>query len=259
MKRARIFSAVALAMIVGAAIFLATHHRRLHLGKPGLRVVAQPVYGFDEMAPTNAPFIIGSNTIAFPERVLDYQSRGELISKITVKTLPEDTTFARRLYYRTNQFPILCQTVLMGTDRTSIHKPQFCLKGMGLQIVSSEPVHIPIQRPHRYDLPVMRLNVRGETRDRDGNPQPIGGVFLYWFVADGELTASHWDRMKWMARDMVLTGVLQRWAYVICYTPCLVGNEDVAFDYLKEFMGAAVPEFQLTAGSPIPVSRTAAD
>ena len=258
MNRAWLLSGLALALIAGAAVFLGTHHRRLHLGKPGVRVVAEPIYGYDELNPTNAPFVVGSNSVALPEKVLNYQSREDLIGQITVKTLPKDTTFGRRLYFRPNQPPIICQTVLMGTDRTSIHKPQYCLKGMGLRIVSSEFVNVSIERPHRYELPVMRLNVRGEGRDKGGNPHPIGGVFLYWFVADGQLTASHADRMKWIAHDMMLTGVLQRWAYVICYTPCLVGNEDAAFEYLKEFMGAAVPEFQLTAGPPLP-SRAAAN
>jgi hypothetical protein len=258
-NRATFLTGLALAMIAGAALFLGTHQRRLHLGNPGVRVVAQPVYGYDELAPTNAPFVVGTNTVALPEKVPGYQSRRDMLGQITVKTLPKDTTFGRRLYYRTNEAPIICQTVLMGTDRTSIHKPQYCLKGMGLQIASSEMVSVAIERPHRYNLPVMRLNVRGEGRDTDGKPHPVGGVFLYWFVADGELTASHADRMWWMARDMMLKGVLQRWAYVICYTPCLVGNEDATFDRLKEFMAAAVPEFQLTAGPPTPVSRTAAN
>ena len=103
----------------------------------------------------------------------------------------------------------------------------------------------------------MRLNVRSETRDTNGNPQSIGGVFVYWFVANGELTASHADRMWWMARDLMLTGVLQRWAYVICFTPCAVGSEDEAFERVKEFIIAAVPEFQTTTGPPLELSRTA--
>src|SRR5436190_2224296 len=99
-------------MIAGAAAFLGTHQRRLHLGNPGVRVVAQPVYSYDEMAPTNAPFVVGTNTIALPEKVLDYQSRSDMIGQITVNALPKDTTYGRRMYYRTNEAPIVCQTVL---------------------------------------------------------------------------------------------------------------------------------------------------
>ena len=258
-RRALIVSVIALAMIGGAAVFLSTHAHRQHLGKPGVRIAAKTIYGYDEAAPTNAPFIVSTNSILLPENVLDYQSRGDLIGKMTILTLPKDTTFGRRIYFRTNEPPILCQAVLMGSDRTSIHKPQYCLKGMGLQIVSSEKVNVRVDRPYRYHLPIMRLNVRGEGRDASGNRQPIGGVFLYWFIADGELTASHADRMWWMARDLMFTGVLQRWAYVICFTPCNVGTEDMAFERMKEFIAASVPEFQLTVGPPLATSRAAVD
>jgi len=254
-----IASIVSLAIIGGVAAFLATHNQRQHLGQPGVQVAAKAIFGFDEAAPTNAPFVVSTNSIALPEKVLDYRSQPEMIGQLTVNTLPKDTTFGRRVYFRTNEPPIICQVVLMGSDRTSIHKPQYCLKGMGLQTISTELMKVPIERPHRYDLPIMRLKVRGEGRDADGNPQPIGGVFVYWFVADGALTARHGDRMWWMARDMMLKGVLQRWAYVICFTPCVVGTEEAAFERLQEFIGASVPEFQLTAGPPLAISRAAAD
>jgi hypothetical protein len=246
-------------MIASAAAFLGTHKSHRRLGKPGVRVETKSMYGFDELVPTNAPFVVGSNRVALPERVLDFHSRDELIGRITVKTLPQDTTFGRRLYFRTNEPPILCQVVLMGADRTSIHKPQYCLKGMGLQTVSTQPLTVPVNRPYRYELPVMRLNLRGEVRDAEGKSHVASGVFVYWFVADGELTSSHVDRMWWMARDLMLSGVLQRWAYVICFTPCAVGSEDAAFERLKEFIAAAVPEFQLTAGPRAGGERAAAD
>ena len=259
MRRPWLAVIVPLVMIAGAAAFLATHKFRQRLGQPGVRVEAKVMYGFDELAPTNAPFLVGSNRIALPERLLDFHSRDELVSRITVKTLPQDTTFGRRLYFRTNEPPILCQVVLMGADRTSIHKPQYCLKGMGLQTVSTQPITVPIRHPHRYELPVMRLNLRGETRDAEGKSHVSSGVFVYWFVADGELTSSHVDRMWWMARDLMLSGILQRWAYVICFTPCAVGGEDAAFERLKEFIAAAVPEFQLTAGAPTDGGRASAN
>ena len=157
--------------------------------------------------------------------------------------------FGRRFYGRTNGPWIDCQVVLMGADRSSIHKPQYCLNGSGLRIVGTELVAVRVARPHAYDLPVMRLNLRRETRDGNGAPLTQAGVFVYWFVADGELTASHADRMWWMARDMLRTGVLQRWAYVICSAPCAPGMEDATFGQMKEFIAAAAPEFVLAAGA----------
>jgi len=57
--------------------------------------------------------------------------------------------------------------------------------------------------------------------------------------------------MWWMARDMLKTGVLQRWAYVIVFAQCAPGAEDATFETMKNFIAAAVPEFHLTHGPPI--------
>jgi hypothetical protein len=104
----------------------------------------------------------------------------------------------------------------------------------------------------------MKMKLRRQTRDESGAVRTDAGVFVYWFVADGELTASHGDRMWWMARDMLKTGVLQRWAYVIVWAPCVPGAEDATFEGLKRFIGAAVPEFHLTAGPQLDAQRAAA-
>jgi hypothetical protein len=67
-------------------------------------------------------------------------------------------------------------------------------------------------------------------------------------VADQELTADHLQRMWWMARDLIRTGILQRWAYVSCFSVCVPGQEEATYQRMKEFIVAAVPEFQLTNG-----------
>ena len=255
MKRSWMAAFIALAIIGATAAFLARHKRSQHLGAPGIRVAAKPIYGIDESAPTNAPYLARTNSVDLPENVPGFRSRDDFISGTALTTLPRDTTYGRRVYFQADSPPILCQAVLMGTDRTSIHKPQYCLPGMGFQIVSSEAATVMIQRPYRYELPAMRLNLRGERRDTEGNRHAVAGIYVYWFVTDGELTSSHWDRMIWMARDLLLKGVLQRWAYISCFTPCPVGGEDAAFQRVKEFIAASVPEFQLTAGRPLAGER----
>jgi len=52
--------------------------------------------------------------------------------------------------------------------------------------------------------------------------------------------------MWWMARDLIRTGVLQRWAYVSYLAICEPGQEDATFERMKTFIAASVPEFQLT-------------
>ena len=59
-----------------------------------------------------------------------------------------------------------------------------------------------------------------------------------------EFTARHWQRMWWMARDLLRTGVLQRWASIGYFASCAPGQEEAAFARLKQFISASAPEFQ---------------
>jgi hypothetical protein len=80
----------------------------------------------------------------------------------------------------------------------------------------------------------------------DGRKQMARWVYVYWFVADNQLTAQHNQRMWWMARDVIRTGVLQRWAYISYLAFCPPGAENAAFERVKKLIVASVPEFQLT-------------
>jgi len=82
-------------------------------------------------------------------------------------------------------------------------------------------------------------------------------IYIYWFVADHQLTASHGERMWRMARELILTGTLQRWGYVSYLAAFNPGNEDLAFAHLKELIAESVPEFQLATG-PALSGQTAA-
>src|ERR1051325_11663863 len=237
----------ALALIAGTAAFLLTQHSRQKIGEPGVRVVAEPIYAIDGGASTNPPVLVNDKSVYLPPRVLDYRSQQIMLSPLMVSALPKDTLYGNRFYLQSNGFGISCQVVLMGADRSSIHKPQYCLKGLAYDIVESEPTSVRVSRPHDYDLPVMKLNLRRSIQ-RGGEVRSEAAVFVYWFVADGELTSSHVDRMWWIARDMLRTGVLQRWAYVICLAPCEPGYERQTFEKLKEFIAASAPQFQLTSG-----------
>ena len=72
----------------------------------------------------------------------------------------------------------------------------------------------------------------------------------YWFVAEDRLTAQHGQRMLDMGLEMIRTGVLQRWAYISCYSFCLPGQEEQTYKRIKELISAAVPHYQLTTGQP---------
>ena len=74
------------------------------------------------------------------------------------------------------------------------------------------------------------------------------GVYIYWYVADKALSGdpSGAERMWSMARKLLETGELQRWAYVTFLAYCPPGQEAATYDRLREFISAAVPDLQVT-------------
>jgi hypothetical protein len=237
----------ALLVIVAAAAFLATWQKRQRLGEPGVRIVNEPSYAADAGSTdvTNT-FLVSTNSLYLPERVLDFESSVPPIPKKVCEWLPKDTTYGQRFYRATNGFGIQAMTVLMGKDRTSIHKPKYCLTSQGWSISAEELTAIPIARPAAYDLPVMKLTARQTFRNKEGREQTVAGVFVYWFVADKQLTAKHGELMWRIGRDLLRTGVLQRWAYVTWFSTCAPGQEETTYERMREVIAAAVPEFQLT-------------
>lgn len=232
--------AVALALIGVTTFGMHWLKANQRLGQPG--IVANLIPGSPRM------------DIPLPEHVLDYDSVLIPTDTNLLTYLPHDTSFAQRRYLRTGDNPIWLNVVLMGTDRTSIHKPQFCLVGSGWNIDAENSSYdtIRVESPHPYDLPVMKLllNAR-DFVDKDGRKITMRGIYVYWFVADHELTASHWTRMEKMATHLMRTGELQRWAYVSCLGICPPGQEDVAYQRMKQFIATVAPKIQKTTNPPV--------
>jgi hypothetical protein len=117
-------------------------------------------------------------------------------------------------------------------------------------------------RPFPYDLKVMKLTTSSTRAVSKGKFVTLSGMYIYWFVADGELTPSHGQRMWWMAKDLLTSGVLQRWAYIAYFARCIPGQEDALFVKMKNFIIQSVPEFQTTPAGDQPklaaLSTTAA-
>ncbi|MDX1950829.1 MAG: exosortase-associated EpsI family protein [Verrucomicrobiota bacterium] len=192
--------------------------------------------------------VIANQCVWLPPQVDGTLSRAFPITKAELEVLPPDTTFGRRLYSTRDGFSVFVNVVLMGTDRTSIHKPQYCMTGSGWTIDETEIETVPIPKPYPYDLKVTKMTMSMPIRGVGGKPAVRKGVFLYWFVAENQLTPYHGERMWWMARDLVQKGTLQRWAYIIYFSDCQPGQEEVTFNRLKSFVAQTLPEFQITAG-----------
>jgi len=236
-----IFFVVTAFLAVGGA-FLKNVQANQKLGLPGVVVAPKPVFD-----PNGN--MVGTNSVDLPEEVLDYTSEARPIQQLVLDWLPKDTTYGQRLYKAADGFEAMIGVVLMGTDRTSIHKPQYCLTGQGWVIDSVETVGVPIPRPQSYDLQVTKMITSREVPLPSGGSTIKRGIFVYWFVADKLLTADHTQRMWSMVTHMMRTGELQRWAYVTCFALCAPGQEDAAFDRIKELLAATVPDFQLATST----------
>jgi hypothetical protein len=246
---------VALGLTGGTAAYLGTMKYRQRVGRPGVRVVNVPIYGEEtEREGKTKTFLAGTNSVFLPAQVLNFQSKPIPLAKIVCDWLPKDTTYGQRFYTAPDGFSVSTMVVLMGRDRTSIHEPEYCLRGSGWTVTRKETDAIPMPRPVPYTLPVTKLTALREHRNERGEAVPMRGVFVYWFVAENELTADHLKRMWRMAIDMMRTGVLQRWAYVSYFSVCPPGAEEATFVRMKEFIAAATPQFQLVPPASAPAT-----
>lgn len=246
-RQIQILAGVVLLLIGGTALLLSRLQSTQKLGRPGVRLVAKSI--FDDSGE-----LVGTNSVDLPERVLNFESKPMPISTNVLKWLPKDTTYGFRQYQAPDGFEMTLGVVLMGSDRTSLHKPEYCLPGQGLSIDRRESRNITVREPYTYELPVTCFTVSGEVEEK-GVRGRVKALYVFWFVADGQLTADHNQRMLWMSRDLVTTGILQRWAYISCYSFCPPGQETAVFARMSELIGAAVPRFQLAAGAPGRLAR----
>jgi Protein of unknown function (DUF3485) len=236
MKRTKlILSVVVLTLILGTAVLLAVVPQKL--GAPGVK--AKPVPGSTRWQ------------VYLPEQVLGYSSINQEPNEKTIMMLPSDTSIAERVYSKPGATPITLGVVLMGTDRTSIHKAEYCMQGEGLHLDEITRETVPLSQPLAYNLPIIKILATYNV--------PVGGktitkrcLYVYWYVADGALSndRSGMERMWSMARKLAVTGVLQRWAYVRFYAFCDPGQEEATFQEIKRFIVDAVPQFQLTPQPP---------
>lgn len=202
------------------------------LGEPGVRT--QPLAGSRNLQ------------VLLPTHLPGYDILLTTQAQVVVDALPADTSFGSALFNGRDGFKSAVNVVLMGTDRSSIHKPQVCLTGQGWAIedAASKVELLPMTRPFAYQLPVMHLVATLKTVI-DGQPRVVRGVYVYWFVDGNKYTAEHWQRMWWMARDILATGVLDRFAYISYFSVCEPGQEAATFERMKQLMVDSVPEFQL--------------
>ena len=219
---------VLIAVTAGALTWLRANQK---LADPGIK--ATPIPGKMLM------------NIALPERVLDFTSTNVPEPDVAIGYFPKDTSYAERLYTGPTGTRIQSTVVMMGADRTSIHRPEYCLPGQGWTIGKKEIATIPINDNPPYNLQVARWNMTASIQGPDGQKENAAGIYVFWYDAKNDETPDHDKMLEHLTMNLFRTGDLQRWAYISYFVPCLPGQEDAAFAETKRLITAQVPIFEL--------------
>lgn len=141
-------------------------------------------------------------------------STGKLDSLTFVERglLPADTEGMRSRYTAPDGRQIIANIVLSGKERASIHRPEVCLSGQGSTIVGSETIQVPLAG--REPLDVRVLSLLQERKGPGGEVLVQHSYYAYWFTGKDRETASHIQRMWWMATDRIFHNLAHRWAYI---------------------------------------------
>src|SRR5687767_398192 len=94
MNRQKLASFLVVLLLIGlAASVIVSFKSRQQQGKPGLKLVDKPT--LDPQGNVLCPV-----SVELPERILDYTSTNLPVEDIEFKTLPKDTTYGRRSYFK---------------------------------------------------------------------------------------------------------------------------------------------------------------
>jgi hypothetical protein len=148
--------------------------------------------------------------------------------------LPEDTVIIRRQYQGGQKDPIMVTLVLSGKERRSIHRPQQCLPAQGFTVESSSVLSVPLEGRDPLKLTLMHARKAGG----GGGGVAPAVVLAYWFAGGGHETHDHFERMGYMAWDVLIHGVRARWTYVSLQKVSRGKSSDA---YLSEFIRKLYP------------------
>jgi len=211
------------------------------MGEPGVRIVAGELYN-------EKGELVRTNRVDLPEDIDQIKSVPWPITIQELEWLPPDTTYGRRRYLAPGgHFLSDLNVVVMGKDRTSIHKPQYCLPSGGFEIRSEETITLPITLKDGSEQKAQLIRAGRTFKNAEGQNQELGALFFYYFVTDEETTPDHVDMLWRISKELILSGKTQRWGYVSMMTLYRPGSEQKALEWSKELLKKAVPHFQFSA------------
>lgn len=231
-------AAIALALIGLAALYL--ENRKNVLGNPGLVLEARSLT--NELG-----VVVRDHRVAIPADVPGYKDELLPITAKEIEVLPKDTEFGRRKYVGDGA-QVQVSAVLMGTDRTSLHDPSYCVTGQGWNVEAKEVTTIPMARPRGYELKAQLWTATYQQPVSKDKFVPLRGLFMFWYVSEDQLTPIHSEQMWWMGRDLLTHGKLKRWAYISMFSYGAPGQEQVLLRKMKRLAAEVVPVFQIPPG-----------
>jgi exosortase len=219
-------AAVALVSVLTAAALVNVTRRPLG-EHSGIRLAP------DGLNPVKLPTFLGTEWIG----------RASEVTEVERQVLPPDTGFSRKTYISLADpaKQVFLSIVLSGRDRTSIHRPEYCLVGQGWSIRGSF-LHRFAYPGKPGGFPATVLRVRKEIATPKGK-LVVPQLFAYYFVGEDTITASHWGRILRDAADRVLHGKSNRWAYVVIQTGDSDG-EEAALGRIQFVLDQTLPTFQ---------------
>lgn len=221
----------AAACVAAAAVAAALLLRHVELMPASFRsgIVLQA----DGRNPVDLPAFIGS----------DWIGQRTDVTPVEREVLPPDTGYSRKIYVSLLDPAkrVLLSIVLSGRDRTSIHRPEYCLVGQGWTIRGSFP--------HRFrgaaggsDFPATVLRIQRAVMTPQGKVV-VPQLFAYYFVGATTVVATHWERIGRDALERLFRGESDRWAYVILQTDASDGEAN-AVRRLQSILDGTLARFQ---------------
>ncbi len=151
-------------------------------------------------------------------------------SLIESQILPAGTRVHKMIYQRGYEQASV-SLVITGTQRSGIHRPQWCLPSQGYSIQSAGGVRCQLASGRDLRMAVLAVTPRGRSSG--------GGLFAYWFADRDREVASHWERLYWMAYNDLVLRVRRPWAYVSVWMPG--ATDERAVDRLLTFVKMLYP------------------
>ena len=236
MKQKSVLFVLAFVLMVGMGLALMGAKRSQRWSAPGVKVSEGPLS-------LDTGKIITTNVVELPKSLDGYDSELALVGQMELEGLPSDTTFGRRHYRATDGFETILSIVLMGSDRTSLHPPRYCIEGQGCSIQKIERASIPIESAGNYELPVSKVWISKQI-DQDGQKFMVNGIYLYWYVSETSIRPEYNSSLWTMLTSLFQGKPMDRWAYVSCLSLCRPGEEAQTFDRMKSFVARSAPQFQ---------------